>query len=176
MTASASRGATSKARGDQWERELDAYHARLTAAGVAWIVRVPTEARVMGSTRVDARGRTTFPACWQARASVDFIGVVGSRCAAVEAKTCSTERWNFAQSLGAPTAGRHADVEWSTLAHFHDVGGMAVVALDWNGAQWCVDFADLRAVREGGAGSLSVEQLAPIARRITGPAWFRVQP
>jgi hypothetical protein len=170
------RGRSAKAAGDAWERALDAYHARLTAAGVAWIVRVPTEARVMGSTRVDARGRTTFPACWQARASVDFIGVVGSRCAAVEAKTCSTERWNFAQALGAPTAGRHADVEWSTLAHFDDVGGVSVVVLDWNGAQWCVDFAELRAAREQGAGSFSVEQLGHVARRIVGPAWWRSMP
>lgn len=170
------RGRSAKVAGDAWERALEAYHARLFASGLALIVRVPTEARVMGSTRVDARGRTTFPACWQSRASVDFVGVAGSQAVAVEAKTCSTERWAFAQALGAPTAGRSADVEWATLAHFHAVGGMAVVALDWNGAQWCVDFADLRAVREAGAGSLSVEQLAPIARRIVGPVWFRVQP
>ena len=174
MNTATARGLASKRRGDAWETMLDAYHRQLSAEHRAHIVRVPTEARVMGETRTDARGRTAFLATWASRASVDFVGcLLGGRAVAIEAKTCTQDRWTFAQALGAPTSTRPADVEWRTLQTVNQMGGLSLVVLDWCDEQWCVEFGALATFRETGAGSLSVEQLASIARPIVGPAWWR---
>ena len=131
MTTSAA-AASSRALGEAWERELERYHQVLTASGKAWLTKVPTPVAVMGPTRTDARGRTAFPACYSARASVDFVGLLaGGNAVAVEAKATRAPRWHFAQQLGAPTLGKPAGVEWSALERVHHMGGLAVVVLDW---------------------------------------------
>jgi len=173
MTTAATRGRSSQRRGSQWEQVIDAYHDHLRAAGKAWLVQVPTEARVMGPTGMDARGRTTFPATWAARASVDFVGVVaGGRAVAVEAKTCTTERWWFSEALGGPTSGKPAGVEWETLDAVDQLGGLALVLLDWRGSQWCVEFGVLRLWREAGKASVTETELAPRARLLRGAQWL----
>ena len=127
----------------------------------------------MGATRTDARGRTTFPATWAARASVDFVGVMaGGRAVAVEAKTCTTERWWFSEALGGPTAGKPAGIEWETLDAVDQLGGLALVLLDWRGSQWCVMFGALATFREAGKASVTETELAPRARLVRGAQWL----
>lgn len=171
-TTAASRGRDSKQRGDAWEAQLDSYHATLAAQRRAYIVRVPTEARVMGPTCTDARGRTSFPAVWAGRASVDYVGVlVGGRAVAMEAKTCTSPRWHFAQALGAPTS-LAAGPEWAGLALATECGALAAVVLQWGAECWVVEWHELQRMRAGGAASVAPEQLASIARSIKGPQWL----
>lgn len=180
MTSATSRGATSKARGDQWERELSLYHERLATAGKAHIQRVPTPVTVLGAVSSDARGRRAFPAVFAARAGVDFCGVLaGGRAVYLEAKTCSTERWPFAAALGAPTQSRVEGPEWESLARCQRLGGLALVVLDWSSAGagfWAIDFSALETLRAHDAASVGQTTLAGLpstmARPIQGAQWL----
>lgn len=180
MTTAASRGAASKSRGDQWEEALVAYHDLLARAGKAHIQRVPTPVTVLGAVKPDARGRRSFPACFAARAGVDFVGVLaGGRACYLEAKTCSTERWPFAAALGAPTQSRVEGPEWESLARCQRLGGLALVVLDWSSAGagfWAVDFSALETLRAHDAASVGQTTLAGLpstmARPIQGAQWL----
>lgn len=180
MTSATSRGATSKARGDQWERELSLYHERLAIAGKAHIQRVPTPVTVLGAVSSDARGRRAFPAVFASRAGVDFVGLLaGGRAVYLEAKTCSTERWDFSAALGAPTQSRVSGPEWESLARCRALGGLALVVLDWSSAGagfWSVDFSALELLRDRGAASVGQTTLAGLpetmARPIQGAQWM----
>ncbi len=182
MTTSTSRGATSKARGDQWERELCVYHQRLAIQGKAHIQRVPTPVTVLGAVSSDARGRRAFPAVFAAKAGVDFCGVLaGGRAVYLEAKTCSTERWPFAAALGAPTSSRVSGPEWESLSRCQALGGLALVVLDWSSAgagYWAVDFSALETLRAHDAASIGQTTLAGLpstmARPIQGAQWMPV--
>lgn len=180
MTTAASRGAASKSRGDQWEEALVAYHDLLARAGKAHIQRVPTPVTVLGAVKPDARGRRSFPACFAARAGVDFVGVLaGGRACYLEAKTCSTERWPFAAALGAPTQSRVEGPEWESLARCQRLGGLALVVLDWSSAGagfWAIDFSALETLRAHDAASVGQTTLAGLpstmARPIQGAQWL----
>jgi hypothetical protein len=177
MTADkSSAGRTSRALGLAWQAQLDAYHAHLRVTRAGLIVQVPTEALVMGPTRKDARGRTTFPAAWAARASVDYVGSIvrGGPPEAVylEAKTCVTERWRFAEALGAAQNGP----QWSTLATADAMCAHALVALWWapDGrvpTAWLWEWAVLAELRERGVASVDEAECAAWARRINGARW-----
>ena len=180
MTTAASRGSTSKSRGDQWEEALSDYHDLLARANKAHIQRVPTPVTVLGAVKPDARGRRSFPACFAARAGVDFVGVLaGGRACYLEAKTCSTERWEFASALVAPTASRVPGPEWESLTRCRALGGLALVLLDWSSAGagfWAVDFAALEILRDRGAASVGQTTLAglpsTLVRPIQGVRWL----
>jgi hypothetical protein len=180
VTTAASRGAASKSRGDQWEEALVAYHDLLARAGKAHIQRVPTPVTVLGAVKPDARGRRSFPACFAARAGVDFVGVLaGGRACYLEAKTCSTERWPFAAALGAPTQSRVEGPEWESLARCQRLGGLALVVLDWSSAGagfWAIDFSALETLRAHDAASVGQTTLAGLpstmARPIQGAQWL----
>jgi len=180
MNTAASRGAASKTRGDQWEEALSDYHDLLARAGKAHIQRVPTPVTVLGPVKPDARGRRSFPACFAARAGVDFVGVLaGGRAVYLEAKTCSTERWSFAAALGAPTQSRVEGPEWESLARCQRLGGLALVVLDWSSAgagYWAVDFSALETLRAHDAASVGQTTLAGLpstmARPIQGAQWL----
>ena len=180
MTTAASRGATSKSRGDQWEEALSDYHDLLSRANKAHIQRVPTPVTVLGAVKPDARGRRSFPACFASRAGVDFVGVLaGGRSVYLEAKTCSTERWSFAAALGAPTASRVSGPEWESLIRCQALGGLALIVLDWSSAgagYWAVDFSALETLRAHDAASIGQTTLAGLpstmARPIQGAQWL----
>lgn len=168
-------GRTSRARGLAWEAQLDAYHAQLRAQGRAVIVRVPTAAMVMGRTTQDARGRTGFRAVWAARTGVDFVGAVstvhGPRPVFAEAKTCGADlaRWDFASALDARTPGP----QWADLRAASDVGGVALVLLDWGArGQWRWAWSELWTLRDKGAASVTPDDCAARAVRIQGPRWL----
>ena len=175
MSAASQTGRTSRARGLAWEAQLDAYHAQLRAQGRAVIVRVPTAATVIGRTTQDARGRTGFRAVWAARTGVDFVG--GARIAgrpsapvAIEAKTCTTERWDFAAALGATTS---PGPQWLELEAVNRLDGFALVLLDWGAhGQWSWTFGALRGLRSECRASVSPEECARYAVRIHGPRWL----
>lgn len=179
MSAASQTGRTSRARGLAWESQLDAYHAQLRAQGRAVIVRVPTAATVIGRTTQDGRGRTGFRAVWAARTGVDFVGGVhpcGETCGgaavpvAIEAKTCTTERWDFAAALVATTA---PGPQWLELEAMHRLDGLALVLLDWGAhGQWSWGFATLRGLRSECRASVSPEDCARYAVRIQGPRWL----
>ena len=175
MSAASQTGRTSRARGLAWEAQLDAYHAQLRAQGRAVIVRVPTAATVIGRTTQDARGRTGFRAVWAARTGVDFVG--GARSSgrlwpcALEAKTCTTERWDFAAALGAWPVGPRP--QWLELEAMHRLGGSALVLLDWGAhGQWAWTFGSLRGLRSECRASVAPEECARYAVRIQGPRWL----
>ena len=173
MTTSAS-AAGSRALGEAWERELERYHQVLTASGKAWLVKVPTPVAVMGPTRTVARGRTAFPACYSARASVDFVGLLaGGNAVAVEAKATRAPRWHFAQQLGAPTLGKPAGVEWSALERVHHMGGLAVVVLDWGThGTWVCTWMALKEVHGLGKSSAAPTEMPTLGARMHGAAWL----
>jgi hypothetical protein len=98
--------------------------------------------------------------------------MAGGRAVALEAKTCTTERWEFAAALVAPTAGKPAGIEWETLDAVDQLGGLALVLLDWRGSQWCVMFGVLRLWREAGKASVTETELAPCARLVRGAQWL----
>jgi hypothetical protein len=169
-----STGRTSRALGLAWQAQLDAYHAHLRVTRAGLMVQVPTEALVMGATRKDARGRTTFPAAWAARASVDYVGSVVRDVAPepvyLEAKVCTTERWRFAEALGAATNGP----QWSTLQAAHEMDAHALVALCWvpprrSSSAWLWEWATLAELRGRGVASVDQDECAAWARPITGP-------
>jgi hypothetical protein len=171
-----STGRTSRALGLAWQAQLDAYHAHLRVTRAGLMVQVPTEALVMGPTRKDARGRTTFPAAWAARASVDYVGniVRGGPPEPVylEAKVCTTERWRFAEALGAAQDGP----QWSTLAAADAMDAHALVALWWMppgqspwGSLW--EWSTLHALRDRGVASVGHDECAAWARMMVGAAW-----
>jgi hypothetical protein len=171
-----STGRTSRALGLAWQAQLDAYHAHLWVTRAGLMVQVPTEALVMGATRRDARGRTTFAAAWAARASVDYVGSIVRDAAPepvyLEAKVCTTERWRFAEALGAATNGP----QWSTLAAADAMCAHALVALLWMTAgrtptAWLWEWATLAELRERGVASVTEGECAAWARRIVVAQW-----
>lgn len=175
MSAASQTGRASRARGLAWEAQLDAYHAQLRAQGRAVIVRVPTAATVIGRTTQDARGRTGFRAVWAARTGVDFVG--GARICgepsvpvAIEAKTCTTERWMFAEALGATTT---PGPQWLELEAMNRLDGFSLVLLDWGAhGQWSWTFGTLRGLRAECRASVTPEDCARYAMRIQGPRWL----
>jgi hypothetical protein len=174
MNAASQTGRTSRARGLAWEAQLDAYHAQLRAQGRAVIVRVPTAATVIGRTTQDARGRTGFRAVWAARSGVDYIG--GASCGgrlwpvAIEAKTCTTERWAFAEALGATTS---PGPQWRELEAMNRLDGFPLVLLEWGAhGQWSWTFGTLRGLRSECRASVTPEDCARYAVRIQGPRWL----
>lgn len=173
MTTSAS-AAGSRALGEAWERELGRYHDQLSASGKAWLTKVPTPVAVMGPTRNDARGRTTFPACYSARASVDFVGVLaGGNAVAVEAKATRHPRWHFGQQLQAPTVGKPAGIEWTTLERMHHMGGLAVVVLDWGThGTWACLWDALAEAKSMHKASAAPEEMPTLGARMVGAAWL----
>jgi hypothetical protein len=172
-TTSAS-AASSRALGEAWERTLEAYHGILSSTGKAWLTKVPTPVAVMGPTRTDARGRTAFPACWSARASVDFVGLLaGGGGVALEAKATRAPRWHYAQHLGAPTMGKPAGVEWTALERVHRMGGLAVVVLDWGThGTWACLWDALGEAKERGKASAAPEDMPLLGARMAGAAWL----
>ena len=180
MTTAATRGRSSQRRGSQWEDALSDYHDLLSRANKAHIQQVPTPVTVLGAVKPDARGRRSFPACFAARSGVDFVGVLaGGRSVYLEAKTCSTERWEFAAALVAPTASRVPGPEWESLTRCRALGGLALVLLDWSSAGagfWAVDFAALEILRDRGAASVGQTTLAglpsTLVRPIQGVRWL----
>jgi hypothetical protein len=172
-----STGRTSRALGLAWQAQLDAYHAHLRVTRAGLMVQVPTEALVMGATRKDGRGRTTFAAAWAARASVDYVGSVvrdgRPEPVYLEAKTCVTERWNFADALGARVP--HGP-QWSTLAAADAMDAHALVALWWMTAgrtptAWLWEWATLAELRERGVASVTEGECAAWSRRIVVAQW-----
>lgn len=168
------KAASSRALGEAWEREVERYHEVLLASRLAWLTKVPTPVSVLGPTRTDARGRTQFPACYSARASVDFLGVLaGGNAVAVEAKATRAPRWHWAQQLFAPTASKVAGVEWSTLERVHQFGGLALVVLDWGShGKWVFFFDALREAKERGKASCAPEELRSLGAQMQGAAWL----
>lgn len=165
MSTPSHAGRTSRARGLAWEAQLDAYHAQLREQGRA----------VIGRTTQDARGRTGFRAAWAARTGVNFVGGARSDGAAVpvaiEAKTCTTERWDFAVALGAWPVG--PSPQWLELEAMNRLYGFALVLLDWGAhGQWAWDFVTLRGLRSECRASVSPEDCARYAVRIQGPRWL----
>jgi hypothetical protein len=178
MSASkSSTGRTSRALGLAWQAQLDAYHAHLRVTRAGLMVQVPTEALVMGPTRKDGRGRTTFAAAWAARASVDYVGSIvrdgAPEAVYLEAKTCVTERWDFAAALGARVP--HGP-QWSTLAAADAMDAHALVALWWMppgqspwGSLW--EWSTLHALRDRGVASVGHDECAAWSRMMIGAAW-----
>jgi len=172
-----STGRTSRALGLAWQAQLDAYHAHLRVTRAGLMVQVPTEALVMGPTRKDGRGRTTFPAAWAARASVDYVGSIVRDAAPeavyLEAKTCVTERWDFASALGArPPHGP----QWSTLAAADAMDAHALVALWWAPegrvpTAWLWEWSRLHALRDRGVASVERNECPAWAQMMVGAAW-----
>lgn len=178
MSAASHAGRASRALGEAWQAALDAQHALYAASGRAVIVRIPTPVLVMSRTATDARGRTTFCAAWSARASVDYVGCLDDgRCVAVEAKATQAERWDWASSLGAPTATGAEGIEWATLRRVYSLGGVAVVLLAWGARHYVVPWSTLRDDRAQGAASWSHGDMTEAvargaARRIMGADWL----
>lgn len=162
-------GRMARARGEAWELALEGEHAAYLRQGLADVVKLPTPALVLGPTRRDARGRTTFPACWAAKASADFEGVIrGGRAVRVEVKRRQGNRIGIAEVQPQQLAA---------LERCHRLGGLAllVVRLEAGGDQggtWAVQASALW-TRPDGPRTWTARQLDELGVRVLGADWLR---
>lgn len=163
-------GRRQRARGESFELALDGQHQAYLRQGMADVKRVPTPAKVLGPTKRDGRGRTTFPACWAAKASADFEGVLrGGRNVRIEAKRREHDRIGIADVQPQQTAD---------LARCHDFGGLAlvVIRLEVDGAPeggtWVLQASQLWA-RPQGPRTWTPRHLDELGLRLVGVDWLR---
>ena len=160
-SAGHSRGRAARAHGEALESALDRQHDAYRAAGLADVRKVPTPVQVMGPTRRDARGRTTFPATFAARASCDFEGVLADgRAVRIEAKHREGDRL------------RLADVQpqqVDALRWAHDHGAVALLVVRLGGECWCVPAACLWAE---GPKTWTARDMDARGIRLTGLDWM----
>ena len=174
-------GRANRAQGLALEDALDHQHAQYHAQGRAHMTRIPTPVTVLGRTRVDARGRACFPACFASKTGVDFIGfgVVGGRAVpiAVEAKTHSGEdSWDSGVDASGYSVG---DVgvtpgqvrQLDTYAHH----GIACVVLSAWGATWRIDWRLLLGhVQRVRRRTVRPSEVEAIGARLVGFDWLGV--
>lgn len=161
-------GRMARARGEAWELALEAQHAAYLRQGLADVCKLPTPALVLGPTRRDARGRTAFPACWAAKASADFEGVLrGGRAVRLELKRRLGNRIGISEVQPQQVAA---------LERCHRLGGLAllVVRLEPDGAPagtWAVQAPALWS-RPEGPRTWTERQLAELGVPVLGADWL----
>ncbi len=123
-------GRAARAHGEALEAALERVHDAYRAAGIADVRKVPTPVQVMGPTRRDARGRTTFPATFAARASCDFEGILSDgRAVRIEAKHREGDRLRLADVQPQQVAA----LRWAD-----DHGALALLVVRLGADAWAV--------------------------------------
>lgn len=123
-------GRQARASGEALQDALAAQHGAYLRAGLCDVRAVPTPVKVMGPTRPDGRGRTTFAATFAAKTHVDFMGTLADgRAVLIEAKSRAGDRLALAD-----VAPQQVDaLRWAD-AH----GAVALLVVRLGGAVWCV--------------------------------------
>lgn len=119
-------------KGAGWEAQLDHWHARYRAAGLADVQRVHPGVRVLG--RIDPNGQ--FRACWAGEGPVDYLGVLpGGRPVAFDAKSTTSATWS--RSVIPAHQVRLLDL-WDSL------GAVTGIALRLPTSRWWMPWPELR--------------------------------
>lgn len=175
-------GRANRAQGLALEDALEHRHAQYHAHGRAHMTRIPTPVTVLGRTRVDARGRACFPACFAAHSGVDFVGwarVSGVVLpVALEAKTHSgDDSWDsglIPHHRRGVGGGGLTEQQVDHLRAYGD-GCVSLVVLRAWGETWRIGFADLAAhVERVDRRTVRPGEVEAIGTRLVGVDWLGV--
>ena len=170
-------GRASRSAGESLESRLDAYHAQLSARGVAFVRRVGTPVKVLGKTSKDPRGRTYFRAAFDGFQGADFSGFdAKGRHICLEAKShAGPGAWDCgidpAGDVGA--SGAIDGPQWVELRRAESAGAVSLIILQAWGEAWAIRPAALvYHVHKEGRRTVRPTEIASIGRQLLGVQWM----